>query len=385
MKFAHLGDLHLGKNFSSYSLIEDQKYILNEIVNILKEEQADAVLIAGDVYDRSVPSAEAVLLLDDFLSVLEHEGIEVYMIAGNHDSGDRLSYGAGLLERMHIHITGNYTGSAAKYVYTDDYGEVNIYAVPFIRPSYVNRYITDEKEKVSDYTEAMRYIAEHAGIDPEKRNIIMSHQFVTGASADISGSEELIVGGLDQISASVYDIFDYTALGHIHRPQKIGGKENIRYSGTPLKYSFAEKDQIKSIPVIELKEKGSVSVSLHPLKPLHEVREIRGMFEEIRHSAPDPFAKYDYVHFVLEDEEMIPNAMRDLQAVYPMAVSLEYASVHAALPDEISGVSEDLMRTPLEVFSEFYKLRTDGKEMSEEQRNYIAELIGKIWNEEEQA
>lgn len=377
MKIAHLADLHLGKSVNGFSMIEDQRYILNQILNLLAQEAVTTVMIAGDVYDKAVPSGEAVKLLDWFLASLVEKKIEVMMIAGNHDSGDRLSFGSSLFENMHIHIVGNYEGSIPHYVMNDGYGPLYFYLCPFIRPITVNRYIADEKEKVGDYTQAMQYVIQKENIDFTQRNMILSHQFVTGAQVDENGSEELVVGGLDQISSEVYDGFDYVCLGHIHRPQTIQ-KDTIRYSGTPLKYSLSESNQIKVLPIIDFKEKGNIEIKEIQLTPLYDMKHIKGKFLDIMNQPKDE----QYIYVTLTDEEDIPDAIRDLRQLFPRIMKLDYDNTRTRNLYMNTTVDNLPQQSPYEVFTTFYKERTK-QELTEKQQQIIQDLMQEVWEDEQ--
>ena len=292
MKFIHLSDLHVGKRVNEYSLIEDQADILKKILKIISDESPDAVVIAGDVYDKSVPSAEAVQLLDSFLTELADMNRPAYIISGNHDSPERMSFGARLMEKSGIYISRVYNGSVESFTLNDEHGRVNFFLLPFVKPAHVRRYSDAE---IGSYTDAIRVITEGIGLNTEERNVLVTHQFVTGASR--SESEEISVGGTDNVDASVFSDFDYVALGHIHRPQSMEG-DRIRYSGSPLKYSFSEAGDNKSVTVVELYEKGNMNVRTVPLVPLRDMVEIRGSYEEItlRSFYENTTYPTDYVH-----------------------------------------------------------------------------------------
>ena len=276
MKFFHLSDLHLGLRFREQSLIEDQKYILDEILSLAEKEKPDGALIAGDVYDKSVPPAEAVALLDDFLVRLSQICPHIFLISGNHDSAERVAFGGRLMSAKGVHLSPVYTGECAPVVLSDGYGAVNVYLLPFVKPAHVRRAFP-EAEIGNDYTAALSLAVEKMKIDRAARNVLGCHQFVTGATR--SESEET-VGGLDNVDSSAFEPFDYVALGHIHSPQNVSS-ERIRYCGTPLKYSFSEAGQQKSVTVAELGKKGDLRVRTLPLTPLRETREIRGTYEEV--------------------------------------------------------------------------------------------------------
>ena len=250
MKLIHLSDLHLGKRVNEYSMLEDQEYILKKIINVIDDEKPDGVIIAGDVYDKSIPSAEAVQLFDDFLVQLAKRSLKVFVISGNHDSPERIAFGSRIMDASGIHMSPVYSGDITPIPLEDEFGTVNIYILPFIKPAHVRRYAENE---ITTYTEAVEYVISKLNIDPANRNVLVTHQFVTGALR--SESEEISVGGSDNVDAYVFEPFDYVALGHIHSPQTCGS-ENIRYCGTPLKYSFSEVHDKKSVTVVELREKG---------------------------------------------------------------------------------------------------------------------------------
>lgn len=280
MKLIHLSDLHIGKRVNEVSMLEDQEYVLLQILRVIDEEKADAVLIAGDVYDKSVPSAEAVTLFDDFLCRLAKRKLPVLIISGNHDSPERLAFGNRLLELGGIHISPVYDGTVRSVSLSDEHGEVVFWLLPFLKPTHVKRYYPDEG--IESYTDALCVAVEKMGIDKAKRNVLLTHQFVTGAST--CESEEISVGGTDNVDASVFEDFDYVALGHIHGPQNIGSNR-IRYCGTPLKYSFSEETHHKSVTVVNLGTKGELALQLRPLTPKHDLRSIRGTFRELTDKA----------------------------------------------------------------------------------------------------
>ena len=250
MKFIHLSDLHIGKRVNEYSMLEDQEYILNQIIAIIDEQKPDGVIIAGDVYDKSVPSAEAVALFDDFLFELSKRNLYVFVISGNHDSPERIAFGGRLMEASRIYMSPVYDGTVSPVTLEDEYGKINVWMLPFVKPVHIRKF--NEDAEISTYTDAMRIAIGNLNIDSNERNIMITHQFVTGAER--TESEEISVGGTDNVDISVFENFDYTALGHIHRPQNCKS-EKVRYSGTPLKYSFSESKDNKSVTIVELKEK----------------------------------------------------------------------------------------------------------------------------------
>lgn len=374
MKLIHLSDLHIGKRVNEISMIEDQEYILLQILQIIDEEKADAVLIAGDVYDKSVPSAEAVTLFDDFLCRLAMRNIPTLIISGNHDSPERLAFGNRLMEESGIFISPVYDGSVSTFTLSDENGDIDFWLLPFLKPAHVKRYFPDAG--IESYTDAIRAVVEHMGIDTARRNVLLTHQFVTGAST--CESEEISVGGSDNMDASVFADFDYVALGHIHGPQNIGSNR-IRYCGTPLKYSFSEEAHHKSVTVVNLGKKGDLELQLRPLTPRHDLRSIRGTFEELTSkSFYEGTATDDYLHIMLTNEEDVPEAIGKLRVIYPNLMKLSYDNTRTRTNQVINGAEDVQRKSPLELFDELYELQNN-QPMSEEQRSFTQELIESIW------
>lgn len=377
MKFIHISDLHLGKRVYEFPMLEEQRDILEKILGIAKDERADGVLVAGDVYDRQVPSAEAVQLFDWFLTALAEMGLYVFVISGNHDSAERLAFGARLMETQRVYLAPVFAGEVKTVSLTDAYGELCIYLLPFIKPAYVRRFYPDRE--IADYEEALGTVMEHMSVDETKRNILLAHQFVTGASR--SESEEITAGGLDNVSAEHFAAFDYTALGHIHRPQSVGAA-TIRYCGTPLKYSFSEAGHEKSVTVVELMEKGRTDIRTIPLKPLRELREIRGSYEEITaRKYWENTETEDYLHVTLTDEEDIPEAIRKLRVIYPNIMKLDYDNRRTRSFASIEMSEKPEEKTPLQLFEELYRLQNN-QDLGEEQRAYLTRLVEEIWEVE---
>lgn len=376
MKFFHLSDLHLGRRIYEFSLIDDQKFILEELLCLAAEEHPDAVVIAGDIYDRAVPSAEAVELFDSFLTELAGRHIPVLAIAGNHDSPERIAFGADLMTPSGVFLSPVYNGYVEPVSLSDAFGAVNFYLLPFIKPANVRRFYPEEA--IESYTDALRCAVEHMNVDPSARNVLVTHQFVTGGIR--SDSEDVTVGGTDNVDAAVFDGFDYVALGHLHGAQRIG-RETLRYSGTPLKYSFAEKDQIKSITVVKLGAKGNVSVSSLPLTPRRDMREIRGTYIEL--TLRDSYAgtdTEDYIHAVLTDENDIPNALARLRSIYPNLMKLDYDNLRTRSSAVIAAEERHRTMTGAELFAELYE-KQNGQKMSDEQNAY-AESVFAVLREE---
>ena len=364
MKLIHLSDLHLGKRVGDVSMIEDQEYILKQILGIIDSEKPEAVLIAGDVYDKSIPSAEAVALLDDFLFALAQRNLQVFLISGNHDSAERLAFGGRLLSGSGIHISPVYDGQVAPI----RLGDVNFYMLPFVKPAHVRRFFPEED--IQSYTDAVCVAIEKMGVDTTQKNVLIAHQFVTGAST--CDSEEISVGGSDNVDAAVFDGFDYVALGHIHGPQSIV-PNRIRYCGTPLKYSFSESHHQKSVTIVELED--TVTVRTAELIPLRDLREIRGTYEELTAKAYWESTKTDdYLHIILTDEEDVPEAVGRLRVIYPNLLKLSYDNTRTR-GDAVIDTAEDMQqKSPLELFEDLYVLQNN-QPLSDVQRDYLQELF----------
>ncbi len=376
MKLIHLSDLHIGKRVNEISMIDDQKYILQQILRIIDDEQPDAVLIAGDVYDKTVPSAEAVTLLDEFLCGLAQRRVTVLINSGNHDSPERLAFAGRLLAHNGIHISPVYNGTADPVILSDTHGTVALWMLPYVKPAHVKRCF--EGEVIETSTDAVRAALAHMNIDPAARNVLLAHQFVTGAST--CDSEELSVGTADNVDASVFDAFDYVALGHIHGPQNIDGSR-IRYCGTPLKYSFSEAHHHKSVTIVELGAKGERTLRLCPLVPMHDLREIRGTFAEVtdRRFYSNTVTD-DYLHVILTDEDDVPEAVGRLRAIYPNLMKLSYDNTRTRADRITEGALDVERKSPLELFDELYDMM-NGQPMSDAQRDYTRALLESIGEE----
>lgn len=376
MKFFHLSDLHLGRRMYEFSLIDDQKFILEELLCLAAEEHPDAVVIAGDIYDRAVPSAEAVELFDRFLCALAKRRIPVLAISGNHDSPERIAFGADLMTPSGVFLSPVYNGYVEPVSLSDSFGAVNFYLLPFIKPANVRRFYPEEA--IESYTDALRCAVEHMNVDPSARNVLVTHQFVTGGIR--SDSEDVTVGGTDNVDAAVFDGFDYVALGHLHGAQSIG-RETLRYSGTPLKYSFSEKDQEKSITVVELGEKGSVSISTLPLTPQRDMREVRGTYDELTLRGNYAGTNTDdYIHAVLTDENDIPNAFSRLQSIYPQLMKLDYDNRRTRTSVVIAAEERRRTMTDTELFAEFFEIQ-NGQKMTDKQSEYVKDVFATVREE----
>ncbi len=434
MRLMHLSDLHLGIKVYEFDLFEDQKYMLDNIIKIAIAKDVDGIMISGDVYDRPIPPAESVSLFDSFLTRLSDEGIKAYITSGNHDSQERLSFGSKLMNKSGIFFGGTFDGTVPRMDLEDEYGQVHLYMLPFLKPSIVRAHMADDtgssdnmrsvenktnsitednkstdnntgdinandiypdensdsdidskdaisarisKDDITSYQKAIDYVLSGLQIDESARNIIMAHQFVTGATR--SDSEEISVGGVDEISADSFDLFDYVALGHIHTPQIIGGNEHIRYCGTMLKYSFSECKKNKSVPIITLKEKGNIDIELADLIPQRDMREIKGTYLDL--TAKKNYADTntdDYIHVTLTDEDDVPDALGRLRSIYPNIMKLDYdnlrtrAVYNSEIPDEVEK------KSPLDLFQEFYNLQ-NGRDLTLEESTYVQSQIEKLW------
>ena len=378
MKLIHLSDLHIGKRIYGFSMLEDQKYILQQILQIIKKEQADGVLIAGDLYDKGIPPAEAVQVFDKFLTELADLNIPIMAISGNHDSPERIAFGASLLKGRNVYLSPVYDGNVSAVTLQDAYGEVKIYMLPFLKPSIVRHALEEKYQKqfqIESYQEAVETAIKELKVDKKIRNVLVAHQFVTGAKQ--CESEELQIGGVDQISVETFEEFDYVALGHLHSPQKVG-RDTVRYCGTPLKYSFSEVNHKKVVTVIELLEKGKVEISSIPLEPLRDMRKIKGTYLEIT-SKPfyEKINQQDYVQITLTDEEDIPDGLQKLKLFYPNLMCMEYDNKRTKSGQEIRVTEEIEQKSEIELFEELFVLQNN-QPMSQVQKEFAKNLIEKL-------
>lgn len=386
MKLVHLSDLHLGKRVNEFSMIEDQAYILRKIISIIDEEKADGVMIAGDVYDKSIPPLEAVSLFDNFLTLLSKRKIPVFIISGNHDSAERVSFGSDLMKASSVYFSPAYDGNIQAITINqnneiDQFGPINIYMLPYIKPALVKAFLknSEEGEAIQSYTHALSYVINSMQIDSSVRNVLIAHQFVTGAIT--CDSEDLSVGGSDNVDVEVFDAFDYVALGHLHGPQKVG-REDVRYCGTPLKYSFSEVNHKKALLFVELGEKGQISYKSIPLEALHDMREIKGTYEEVTLLQNYQNTKTDdYMSIILTDEDEIPQAFGKLQAIYKNLMKLTYDNQRSRLNKQIENLSDIEKISPIDIFSTFYE-EQNNRPMDEFQQNFVKSMIEKIWEDE---
>ena len=354
MKIMHLGDLHIGKSLGDFDLYEDQKYILEQILNLIKEKSVDALLIAGDVYDKAIPGEKSVQLLDYFLKRLVETGIKTYMISGNHDSDERLNFGSSLFESNNIYINSKFNGILKKYSLYDEFGELNIYLLPFVKASQVQHFFPEEK--IDSYDMAVRTIIKHSDFDAKKRNILVAHQFVAGKEdPEIAGSEGLSVhnvGMVEKIGYGSLAEFDYVALGHIHSPQSVGLK-HIRYSGSPLKYSLSEVNNNKSVPIITFKDKGEVLVEFAPLLPMRDIRHLKGNIKNLL-DKKNISMENDFIYATLTNEDIVNDAMGIFREYYPNTVKIDYDNSHTKEIENVDITRITQNKTFDELIKDFY-------------------------------
>lgn len=412
MRFMHLADLHIGKKVNGFSMLEDQRFVLEQVLKIASEQSLDGVILAGDIYDKSVPAGEAVQMLDWFLTKLTEQELPVYMVSGNHDSAERLAFGANLMKKSGVYVASIYDGNLDLIVLEDEYGTLNLYLLPFVKPVHVRRAMrkvaeesgtvnmdvwssgepmaegaecygeadsdTGLEDEIKTYDDAIAKVLEMAGIDESKRNLLVAHQLVTGAAR--CDSEDVSVGGIDNINAELFKDFDYVALGHIHGPQCMT-RDTIRYAGTLLKYSFSECSHEKSITIVELRGKDDVSIETIPVKVLHDMRILKGEYATLmsRDSYNDRNRK-DYIKVVLTDEQDIPEVMGKMRTVYPNIMMLEYDNKRTRTVTDIQGAKVIEQKKPMEYFKEFYE-QQNGVGIDEEQERTMLELMKEIWGD----
>jgi exonuclease SbcD len=373
MKFFHLADLHIGKRVNGFSMLEDQKEILGQILRYAGDEKPDALIVAGDVYDTTVPSGEAVGVLDEFLTRLSGMGIAGLIISGNHDSPERLAFGGRLMKQSGIHLSPIYTGQTLPVTLRDAHGPVHFFLLPFIKPAQVRRFF--EEQQIDSYSQAVSAAISAMRINEKERNVLVTHQFITGSQR--CDSEEVSVGGADNVDGAIFSAFDYVALGHLHGPQNAFG-ERVRYAGSPLKYSFSESGHKKSVTVVEMAEKGSLAVRTLPLIPRRDLREIRGSWDEAQIPEGNP---QDYLRITLTEEEDVPDAMARLRMIYPNLMRLDYDNRRTRQYRQAAGAVNPEQKTPLELFEELYLLQNN-QPMSPGQGEYVMEAIRGIWGAE---
>ena len=366
MRFLHIADLHLGKQMNDVILLPDQEYVLEQIVSIAETERADAVLIAGDVYQRSAPQAEAMALFDRFVSRLASMGKKVFVISGNHDSAQRISYFSSLIRDSGVYVTEAFDGKLQSVALQDREGEIVVWMLPFLRPSQVKRFLPGER--IATYQDAVEAVLRRAPVDPKKRNILLCHQFITGC--ETTDSEEQAVGGLDNIDASVFDAFDYVALGHIHKPQKVA-RDTLRYAGSPLKYSFSEANHKKSAVIVDMEEKGDMVVRTVPLYPLHDVRLLEGTVDELMRRDYSE----DYLWITVHDELVPPDARVTLSTNFPNMMKFSVVNSKTKMDMDVLATQSMEEKTVQELFSDFYRLQNNDQDLSDAHRKVIDKVL----------
>ena len=383
MKILHLADLHIGKVVLEQSMLEDQKYMLNQIIEKIKEENIDIVLISGDVYDRSIPPADSVKVLNNFLKILVKDlNLKVFVIAGNHDSKERLSFGSEIFAEEGLHIVADYEGKLEKITLKDEFGDLNIYMLPYVKPIEVKQYF---EEEINSYHDAVKKIIEQESIDENSRNIILSHQFVTAGNEEPekSESETLFLGGTENVDVSCFNKFDYVALGHIHGPQRIG-RDTARYAGTILKYSFSEVNQKKSLTIIDFKEKGNLQISLIPLTPLRDMRVIKGPIEElIKEENYIGTNREDYIRAIITNEEPVYDAIGQIKKIYPNTLRLDIENSKTSINSgmKLSDLDNIKKKDEVELFNEFYKFQHN-KDLEDFQIEILKSVVKEVKKEE---
>lgn len=368
MKLLHLSDLHLGLKICEISMLDEQRYVFEQVFDCIKEHHIDAVLISGDVYDKSIPPVDAVKLFDEILFRLSEMNVPILIISGNHDSAERLSFGARVMSRQRIWVVTNVKEALEPVTLRDEYGDVNFYLLPFLRPSDVNNAFS---QSIAGYTEAIRFMIEQMKVDPAKRNVMLAHQFVSGASVSDS---ELTVGGTDCVDRAVFDVFDYAALGHLHTPQRVG-KDTVRYCGTPLKYSLSEIGHQKSMTIVTLGEKTDITLDTVPFVPQHEMRKLKGSYRELMEGTPSE----DYLYVELTNNDDVPYAASGLRQIYPNLISLSYLRNNRSGGETVVMLNAEDEKTPEEIFEELFMQQHPDSEITELQHATLRDMIEQVW------
>ena len=376
MKILHLADLHLGKRVNEFSMLEDQRYILNQILDIVEEEAVEVVMICGDVYDKGIPPVDAIELLDDFLWKLAEKDCRTLMISGNHDSGDRLGFGKHLFQNSNLFIVSQFSGEIEKITIPCGNLPVNFYMLPFVKPVIVNQSLGIHTQS---YQECLRYLIEHTKIDPEEMNLLMAHQFVTAGkeNPELSDSETSSLGGIDNVDYRIFDPFDYVALGHIHKPQAMG-RPQVRYSGSILKYSFSEIRKEKEVVLLHIEENKKMEMSFRKLKPLRDMREIKGTIRQLMEGEIRLGNQEDYMQVTLTDEEEILDAIGKVRTVFPNVMKICQENRRYARQQQIRAEEQDILhQDPLQLFAEFYKMQNN-IELEEEEAEKIKTIFEEV-------
>lgn len=370
MRFIHISDLHLGKKVYEYSMLEEQKNALWQVLATVDEEKVDGIFIAGDIYDKSIPTIEAMEVYDSFLVELSNRNIDVFIISGNHDSPERVGFGAEFFKSKRIYISKAYEGKIQYVDKEDTYGNVRIHLIPFLKPANVRRF--HQEAEINDYNSAIRTVVDNMELYKEGRNIVLVHQFITGAVR--SQSEESFLGGMDNIEYDLFDEFDYVALGHIHKAQAMG-RQQVRYSGALVKYALDENNHVKSMTLVEIKNKGEVETRMIPIKPIHDMRCIEGTYMELTDRKNYIDTKVDdYLHVVLKDEEDVPDALRKLRVIYPNILKLEYDNTRTRQRNSVLDRKAIKNKEPIEYIEELYKIQNN-ENMSKEQALMLQRIM----------
>lgn len=372
MRFLHLADMHLGRVLNNFNLLEDQRYTLNALADTVREQKIDAVLIAGDVYQKSSPSGEAMTLFSDFLLKLNKLGVKVFVISGNHDSAERIAYLAPFMARDGIYITEAFSGKPQTITLEDEYGPIRIHMLPFIRPISMRQF-TDRK--IVDYTDAVRAALNASPIDPAERNILIAHQYVTGAV--LSDSEERVVGGLDNVDGSVFEHYDYVALGHLHTPQRVG-RDTVRYAGSLLKNSFSEVNHKKTAVCIDMREKGNITLSYIPISVCRDMREVRMPLAEV---LAQPYSE-DLMRVILTDEDVPPDARVTVTTVFPYMLSFGISNSKTTEETSVDAGEDMQKKTVEELFSDFYAMQNNGIRPTEEHLTVLRSILEGLEDEQ---
>ena len=377
MKLIHLSDLHIGKKINEFSMLKDQQYIFEKIIQIIDGQKIECVLIAGDIYDKSIPSKYAVQLFDDFLTKMAKRNIPIFIISGNHDSAERIAFGSKLMCQSKVYFSPAFEGDIKPILLRDEYGEIAVYMLPFIKPAIVKNIY--KYADIESYNDAVKIAIEHMDIDKNRRNILVAHQFVTGA--ETSESEDISVGGIDNVDACVFNDFDYVALGHIHKPQHIY-RDTIRYCGTPLKYSFSEAKHKKSVTIVTLKQKQNIMIDTIELIPKRDMCEIKGYYQEV--TALNYYQNMNtqnYMHIILKDEQDIADAMAKLRSIYPNIMRLDYDNKRTQNNQIIQTTQNIENKTPLQLLQQFYEIQNNDV-MNKQQTMFCSKIMEEIWEEE---
>lgn len=369
VRFLHTADLHLGKQMNDLSLLEDQAFVLQQMLHLAVEKKVDAVLIAGDVYQRTSPQAEAMALFDQFVSQLAEAGKQVFVISGNHDSALRIAYFSSLVKGAGVHVTQKFDGSLQQVVMEDEHGKLNVWMLPFLRPAQVKRALPEER--IASYQDAVAAVLRHAPVNHGERNVLMCHQFITGC--EVCDSEELSVGGLDMIDGAVFDGFDYVALGHIHKPQRVLW-DTLRYAGSPLKYSFSEAQHKKSVALVDMEEKGHVKVEMLPLYPLHDVRLLEGTLDELMRMDYSE----DYVWITIHDELPPPDARVTLTVNFPNMMKFSVVNSKTKYDLDVKAVQSMESKTVSQLFEDFYRLQNNDQLPGEKHMQILNKIIKEL-------